>query len=437
MPAPAVGAPAHERWAWLRALFADPAARSEPTIVFISQVYVPDPAAVGQYMHQAAAAMARRGYRAIAFAADSGYEDPSQRYPRYELLDGVHVVRLPWSSFGKNNLRERVLGGSIFTTEASLLAAALPRIDHVLVSTNPPMIGAAGLALALARGSQLTVWGMDINPDQIVAAGRMSATSLPVRSFDWLNRHTLSRADHVITLDGFMAERLSAKTTQCPTPEVLPPWPLFSVRALDPHAGQQFRAQHGLSDKRVVMYSGNLSPHHPVDTVLEAARQLQDEKSLVFVFIGGGSARDPIAKYARDHNLRNVRMLPYQPLSKLEESLSAADVHLVSMGESMVGIVHPSKIYSAMAVGRPILALGPRRSHIADLVIDHQIGWHVEHAAIPAAVATLRQIANADASELRRLGARAYAAISKEFDRSSLIDRFCGILVRPAERSAG
>jgi glycosyltransferase involved in cell wall biosynthesis len=379
-------------------------------------------------MHQAAAAMAKRGYRAIALAADSGYEDPTRRYARYELLDGVHVVRLPWSSFGKNNLRERLLGGSIFTTEASLLAAALPRIDHVVVSTNPPMVGADGLALALARGSQLSVWVMDINPDQIVATGRMSATSLPVRSFDWLNRHTLSRAQHVITLDAFMAERLSGKSVLCPTPEVLPPWPVLSVGTLDPHAGKQFRAEHGLSEKRVIMYSGNLSPLHPVDTVLEAARRLQDETRLVFVFIGGGSARDPIAQYAREHSLRNVRMLPYQPLSRLEESLSAADVHLVAMGESMVGIVHPSKFYSAMAVGRPILALGPRNSHVADLVLDHQIGWHVEHGAVAGAVATLRQIANADAAELNRLGARAYAVISENFERSNLIDRFCGIL---------
>jgi glycosyltransferase involved in cell wall biosynthesis len=106
------------------------------------------------------------------------------------------------------------------------------------------------------------------------------------------------------------------------------------------------------------------------------------------------------------------------------------------MGESMVGIVHPSKIYSAMAVGRPILALGPRNSHIANLVLDHQIGWHVEHAAISRAVATLRQIANADASELSRLGARAHAVICEQFERSSLIDRFCSVVAsRPGRTS--
>jgi colanic acid biosynthesis glycosyl transferase WcaI len=410
----------------LREIYADKAARTQPTLVLFSQVYVPDPAAVGQYMHQAAAAMVQRGYRVIAFAADSGYEDPSQRFARYERLDGVHVVRLPFSSFGKNSIRNRLLGGSIFTTEASLLAAALPRVDHVLVSTNPPMIGAAGIALALSRRSRLSLWMMDINPDQIVAAGRMTATSLPVVGFDWLNKHTLLRAQNVVTLDAFMAERLQTKLAACPTPEVIPPWPILSVGELDRRAGQRFRAQHGLAGKRVVMYSGNLSPLHPVDTLLEAARALQDDQRLEFVFIGGGSARERIASYG----LRNLRFLPYQPLSELQESLSAADVHLVSMGDAMVGIVHPSKIYSAMAVGRPILALGPRRSHIASLVREHQVGWHVEHGAVDQAVASLREIANADAAQLAELGARAHAAITHDFDPAQLIARFCGILER-------
>ena len=411
----------------LREIYADKSARAQPTMVLFSQVYVPDPAAVGQYMHQAAAAMVQRGYRVIAFAADSGYENPGQHFARYERLDGVHVVRLPFSSFGKNSIRNRLVGGSIFTTEASLMAATLPRADHVLVSTNPPMIGAAGIALALSRGSKLSLWMMDINPDQIVAAGRMTASSLPVVGFDWLNKHTFSRAQTIVTLDPFMAERLQAKTVRCPKPEVIPPWPILRVGELDPRAGERFRAEHGLTGKRVLMYSGNLSPLHPLDTLLEAARALQDDPRLELVFIGGGSARERIAGY----RLRNLRFLPYQPLSQLEESLSAADVHLVSMGDAMVGIVHPSKIYSAMAVGKPILALGPQRSHIARLVNEHQIGWHVEHGAVAEAEAALREIASTDAAKLNGLGARAHATITHDFDAAQLIARFCGALEGP------
>jgi colanic acid biosynthesis glycosyl transferase WcaI len=418
-------------WEWLREVYAGADVASQPTLVLISQVYVPDPAAVGQYMHQAAAAMAARGWRVISFAADSGYEDPNQRFSRYERVDGVHVVRLPCASFGKTNLRQRLLGGSIFTSEATLLAAALPRIDRVLISTSPPMVGAAGIALSRARRAQLSLWVMDINPDQIVASGRMSATALPVRGFDWLNERTFRSAHSVITLDAAMADRLQRKSAACPKPHVLPLWPVLlpaPERDRVPSAGQAFRREHGLEGKRVVMYSGNLSPLHPVDTLLEAAKALQDEPRLAFVFIGGGSAREHIARYAHANKLRNLHLLPYQPLSALRESLSAADVHLVAMGAPMVGIVHPSKIYSAMAVGRAILALGPRGSHIADLVHEHRIGWHVEHGAVGAAVAALQAIASVETSFLAQLGERARRAIAQHYDQAQLIARFCGIL---------
>jgi len=401
------------------------ATSSSPTLLLISQVYVPDPAAVGQYLHEVAVAMVERGNRVVVLTSDTGYEDPTQRYPRYERLDGVQIVRLPLSSFGKQNLRARLVGGSIFTCEAGLVAACLPRIDHVLVSTSPPMCALAGITVSRLRRVPLSFWAMDINPDQIVTTGRMGPDALPVRSFEWMNRQTLTHAHNVITLDPFMAERLNRKVPIADKLRVLPPWPLFSPDAGSPHAGQTFRTEHGFGNKRVVMYSGNLSPVHPVDTLLAAARELRDDSRLLFVFIGGGLERRTIERYVAQHNLSNVRLLPYQPLSRLNESLSAADVHLVSMGQAMVGIVHPSKIYSAMAVGRPIFALGPRRSHIAELVHRHELGWHIEHNDIAGAIHILREIAQLERPHLASLGARARAAVSECYSKAQLLDQFC------------
>jgi len=412
----------------LRGLWDDVRAASSPTLLLISQVYVPDPAAVGQYMHEVAVAMVTRGHRVVVLASDAGYEDPTQRYPRYERLDGVQIVRLPLSSFGKRSLGGRLVGGGIFTCEAALLAACLPRIDHVLVSTSPPMCALAGISVSRLRRVPLSFWAMDINPDQIVTTGRMGPNALPVRSFEWMNRQTLTHAHNVITLDPFMAERLNRKVPIADKLRVLPPWPLFAPDAGSPHAGQRFRAEHGFGDKRVVMYSGNLSPVHPVDTLLSAARELRRDPRLLFVFIGGGLERKTIERYVAEHALDNVRLLPYQPLSRLNESLSAADVHLVSMGQAMVGIVHPSKIYSAMAVGRPIFALGPRRSHIAELVHQHELGWHIEHDDVAGAIRTLQEIAELEHPQLADLGARARAAVSDRYSKSQLLDQFCNWL---------
>lgn len=71
----------------------------------------------------------------------------------------------------------------------------------------------------------------------------------------------------------------------------------------------------------------------------------------------------------------NVQSLPYQPLDRIKYSLSAADVHLVSMGEAMVGCVHPCKFYGALALGKSIVALGPERSHVGDILADNAVGW--------------------------------------------------------------
>ncbi len=412
---------------------------SPKTLLVLSQVYVPDPASVGQHMHDAACEMVRRGWRVIVLTADRGYDDPSRRYARTERIDGVEVVRLPLSSFGKASLGSRLAGGSAFVAQAFAVASALPRIDRVLCSTSPPMCAMAGLALGRTRGVPMTFWAMDINPDQIVATGAMAQDALPVRAFDWMNRRVLEAADSVVALDRYMAERLRAKSPIDRKLSVIPPWPHVEAEAkLLPHADNPFRAAHGLSDKRVVMYSGNLSPTHPVTTILEAAVALRDEPRLSFVFVGGGLGRADIERFVQARRLTNVVTLPYQPLSALRESLSAADVHLVAMGGGMTGIVHPCKIYGAMAVGRPVLVLGPDRCHLGDLVREGDIGWQIDHGDVSAATTLLRGLLAGDGAdaELRAKGERARRMIADQLSHATLCGRFCDLLAAPARSTA-
>jgi len=151
----------------------------------------------------------------------------------------------------------------------------------------------------------------------------------------------------------------------------IPPWAHDDLVRFDPDARRRFRERHGLAEKFVVMYSGNHSPCHPLDTLLAAAERLADRPEIVFLFVGGGSEfRKPLALYRR--GVPNIRCLPYQPQEELAGSLSAADLHVVVMGSAFVGIVHPCKLYNILAVGAPFLYIGPKESHITDLVADFQ-----------------------------------------------------------------
>jgi colanic acid biosynthesis glycosyl transferase WcaI len=413
----------------------DSSPREKPTLAIISQVYVPDPAAVGQQMADAAVEIARRGLRVVVLTSRAGYDDARRKYPKRETHDGVEVRRLAFSSFGKASIPRRLLGAASFLTQVTLRTLMMRNLHGVLVSTSPPMCALAALAVAAVRRVPIIYWAMDLNPDQAVALGAFRAESLPVRALDRMNRAVLRKAERIVALDAYMAERLAAKTACDDRLVIIPPWPLETAVAPVPHQENPFRREHGLDDKFVVMYSGNMSLAHPLDTILAASALLADRREVVFLFIGGGQGRRQVDQFLAERAPRNVRLLPYQPLEQLHYSLSAADVHVVSMGQNMVGIVHPCKIYNIMACGRPVLLVGPRESHAGELVSHYDAGMQVEHGDANGAAAAILQLAAASPAARAEIGRRARSAIEGPFSKAALCQAFCDEVETAVARS--
>lgn len=398
--------------------------------LIISQVYVPDPASVGQHIADAAAELVRRGYQVRVYAAANGYDDPSKTYPKYELLDGVEVVRLPFSSFGKSSIAVRLLAQGLFAAQAFLRGLFASNVCAIMVSTSPPFCGAIGAWLGMFKRVPVKYWLMDLNPDQMVALGKMGATSLPVKIFDFLNRVILKRASDIVMLDRFMLDRVKLKGVPVEhKTAIMPPWPHADELIRIPHADNPFRAKHKLDGKFVVMYSGNHSPANPLKTLLDAAERFKDDPRVVFYCIGGGGGKkevdDRIAAGAK-----NIVSLPYQPLSEIKFSLSAADAHVVSIGNEVVGIVHPCKVYGAMAVSRPILLLGPNPSHVSDLIQNHNIGWHIAHGDVDGAVRVIQDMLQTPPDQLQAMGDRAAGVVTNQLSKKTLMGKYTDVMVK-------
>ena len=407
----------------------------KPTFLIISQVYVPDPASVGQHVADAAAEMARRGYRTIVYASARGYEDPSRVYPKRELRDGVDVRRLPLSSFGKSSISMRLLAQSIFLLMAIARGLCTRGLCGVMVSTSPPFCAVAGVLIGKLRRVPVKYWLMDLNPDQLVAMKIVPAGSFAVRVFDALNRAILRQASDIIVLDRFMGDRVMAKLDVRTKVQILPPWPHDDHLENIAHTENSFRATHVPAGRFVIMYSGNHSPANPLTTLLDATERMRNDPRLMLMCIGGGGGKkevdDRVAAGAP-----NIVSLPYQPLDQIRFSLSAADVHVVSIGDEVVGIVHPCKVYGAMALSRPILLLGPAPSHISDLIEAHRIGWQIKHGDIDGAERVLRSILATSTEELQAMGSRAANAVAQGLNKRSLMGRFCDILEHGSQSQA-
>jgi glycosyltransferase involved in cell wall biosynthesis len=398
------------------------------TILIISQVFLPDPASVGQHMADVAIELARRGHRVRVYAANRGYENPSLRYPPRENIQGVDVRRLALSSFGKKRILTRLIGTVTFMIQAFFVALFTPKVDGIFFSTSPPLIGFVVSLAAMIRRVPVAYWAMDLNPDQLIAMGKIKPTGLAARTLEWINRFILRRAALVIALDRFMADRLRPRAALEGKLLVMPPWPHENCIEPIDQTTNPFRARHDLLGKFVIMYSGNHSPANPLTTLLNAAVQFKDDPDLRFLFVGGGLGKKEVDAAIQQHALTNVLSLPYQPMADLRFSLSAADVHVVSLGDDMVGIIHPCKIYGAMAVARPILFFGPKPSHISDLLDEHAFGWHVSHGDVPTAIETIQQLRQVPRETLDTMGQLAQRILRANLGQEMLCARFCDAL---------
>ncbi len=413
-----------------------PKHRPIKTLLILSQVYPPDPASVGQHIADVAEAMAKRGYRVVVLTANRGYNDPLVKYASRELRDGVSVRRLPLSSFGKRSIVLRLLGQGAFLIQCIVRGLFVGRLSCLLVSTSPPLCSVAALAISIVRRRPITYWVMDLNPDQMIEMGWIKSSSPIVKIFNWFNRRILRRSSGIVVLDRYMAERVLRKADVKDKLTVMPPWPHEGHLEAVAHADNPFRKAHSLDGTFVIMYSGNHSECTPLRTVLEAALQLQDDPRLVFMFIGDGTGKKEVDDTIAEHQPNNIRSLPYQPLSQIKYSLSAADVHLVVVGPSEVGVRHPCKIYGAMALGRPILLLGPDPCHASDLVDENDLGWHIQHGDVDAAISTIKHMVDQDTGVLAEMGQRGKEIVNEQLSQDILCTRFCDIIESGVQSNA-
>jgi hypothetical protein len=229
-----------------------------------------------------------------------------------------------------------------------------------------------------------------------------------------------------------MQARIASKGISSEKIFVIPPWSHDETVQFDSIGREKFRERHRLSGKFVIMYSGNHSPCHPLDGLLAAAERLRGDNALAFCFAGGGSEFTKVQRFAAERKLSNLTCLPYQPLDELSASLSAADLHVVVMGENFVGTNHPCKIYNAMRVAPAILYIGPGTSHVTDIFAGSSSPRFVSAPngnadAVVEAIQRVRALCSTPAT---------FSNLADSFSRQQLLPRLIRLLESPGKTAS-
>jgi glycosyltransferase involved in cell wall biosynthesis len=376
-------------------------------------------------MTDLAESLVERGVSVTAVAGRGRYNG-GRKLSRREEYRGIKIERAWATSYGKRTIFGRLCDYLSFYVGATWKLLRVERHDILLALTQPPLIGLIGLLIGRLRGMRVVALVQDVYPDVAIALGTLKQQSKGARFFDWLNRRTLCGMDRIIVLGECMRDRIEAKVgaERAARIDIIHNW--ADGQMIKPRQREEsnpFTLKHDLEGRFVVLFSGNFGLVNEFRTALEAARLLRQRSEILFLFVGDGIKGDEIKKYVAEHQLENIRMLPYQPREELCFSLTAGDAHLTTLAEGLAGLSVPSKTYAILAAGRPVLFVGDVRSAVAKLIAENGCGAVVASGESRQLAQVITDWA-ADREKLEDCGRRARTLFESRFERQHAVTAY-------------
>lgn len=342
-------------------------------LVAVNRFYRPDHSATSQILTDLAEALVRDGHDVTVVTSRLGYEDAKAGLPPRETLDGVKVIRVPSTRMGRAGALGRMVDyltyyfAAIFT-----LLGEVKKGDFLLAKTDPPLMSVAAAFVSRLKGAHLINWCQDLFPEVAGALGMGWAKGPAGKALIWLRNRSLHRAKTNVVLNQNMKDKLVEEGIPAQQISILPNWCDARIRPVA-RTDNELRAKWELTEKTVIGYSGNLGRAHLPEEIAKLLRCADGLDEISWLFIGGGKGVAEVQAAAAEVSTE-VQFRPYQPLERLSESLSIADIHLITLAPDCEGLIMPSKYYGVLAVDRPVLFLGSPQGSIAKEIDAHGHG---------------------------------------------------------------
>lgn len=322
----------------------------------------PDTAPTGRVLSRLIAELGARGHEVHVVAALPWYRrhaiEPgwTGRLVRREITPWGSIRRVhPFPGGDKRDLKRRAAGFagfSMLSAWAGLGAGGWFRSADAVIAMSPPLtLGLTGRLVAWGHRAPLVFNIQDVFPDAAVATGAITDRHV-IRAASWLERTSYRAAQAVTVLSDDLRANVTAKVPAHRAERVhtIPNF-VDTARIAPADRMTPYRRELGIGSEPVLLYAGNVGYSQSVELLVAAARRLPHVTVLVN---GEGVAR--AALEAEAAGLANVRFADYVPDGRLGELLATGDVHAVPLRSGLATVSVPSKTYSILAAGRPVVA---------------------------------------------------------------------------------
>ena len=406
---------------------------NKKNLLIYAHYYYPDVASTGQILTELAEGLQESFHITVICTVPSYTGKVSQYYRKhkyyYENMNGVDVLRIRVPEFRKDFAPSRIVNIVSYFFSAIAATFRVEHQDYIFTISQPPVLGGVlGVIGKHLKKAKFIYNIQDFNPEQIKAV-EFTNNKLILDAMMLLDKHSCKAADKVIVVGRDMIETLKNRFSSRMVPYAyINNWinekeiyPLLK----DDAGVQAFRRKYGLEDRFVIMYSGNIGLYYDLQNLLKLIARFQQEKDVVFAFIGEGSVLQELKDYQIKEKLENVVFIPYQEKKDLIYSLNAGDVHFVVNAKGIKGVSVPSKLYGVMAAGKPVLGILEEGSEARLIVEEAACGKVVapeDYAAIHELISEF--IRAKDSEELIQMGNRGRKYLTQYLTKDVSIEKY-------------
>lgn len=401
-------------------------------LLLYAHYYYPDVASTGQILKELCEGMNDKFDITVicVVTSYSGKIDEKYKVDKYyyENINGIKVIRVRVPEFSKDNKKSRIKNLLTYFFRSIWATLRIQKQDYIFTISQPPILGGVlGVIGKWLKGGKLIYNIQDFNPEQTMAVG-YSKNKLILNMAMWVDKFSCKRADKVIVVGRDMQETLRNrfKNRNVPNNIFINNWidekEIYPLPE-DNERVMEFKKKYGLEHKTVVMYSGNIGLYYDLENLIEVIGRFKERDDVVFAFIGDGTKKQELLDYVEEHNLINVKFIPYQDKADLIYSLNAGDVHLVVNAKGIKGVSVPSKLYGVMAAGKTVFGVLDKGSEARLIIEDCKCGVCTEPGRYDLIYEKLKSIID-NIDEYKKIGIQGKVYVNKYIKKDVAIKKY-------------
>lgn len=411
-------------------------------ILFTCQYFYPDRNSSATLPYDTAKFFADCGYKVDVLCGYPKEYFDGKTAPLKEVVDGIHIRRIPYIQSRRVGKLGRIINYLSFTLGILIQLNILKKYRCVICYSNPPILPLAVVRYAKLFGTKVVFVAYDLYPEVAYASSSIRKGSLIDHLMGYVNREVYKHANTVIALSEEMRDFILDKRSEIDSNRVtvIHNWAHEENEAeqnnLSNHSicndisnsgDKTFTKNGNLANELKIAYFGNMGTCQDIETLLQAAKETDREERFVFEFIGSGNKKDRIKHFTREMNLSNIRVHDYVTGELFKKELQDSTCCVVSLIKGLRGMCAPSKYYTYLYAGKPIIAIMEEDSYIAKEVSDEKIGYAISNGDIQGIIKAVKNI-QSNPSEMKTMGEKAIELYQKKYCYREAMSKYLQVI---------